>query len=68
MGYFALLCILCFFLGVFLQKLIDSAPSKYDANLHIVKYEDQYNLFLELNKEPDKLMNNQSIKVKIVRK
>lgn len=68
MGYYILLIIVGFLLGMFLQKLINSAPSKYDAYLHVVELEEGINLLLQVNDEPNNFKDGQTITVKVVRK
>lgn len=68
MGYYILFVIVSFLLGMFLQKLINLAPSKYDAYLHVVELEEGINLLLQVNDEPNNFKDGQTITVKVVRK
>lgn len=68
MEYYILLIIVSFLLGIFLQKLINSVHSKYDAYLHVVELEEGIDLLLQVSKEPNNFKDGQIIRVKIVRK
>lgn len=68
MTYYILLIIVSFLLGMFLQKLINFAPSKHDAYLHVIEQEEGVGLLLEVNKEPNNFKDGQTIMVKVVRK
>ena len=68
MEYFILICFCCFLLGIVLSTLYHLAPSKFKGYLHVVKYEDTYNLLLQVTEDPSNFKDGQMIKVRVVRK